>query len=131
MVLGAVLSLVAHAILAFAPAGVPFWGYLAMVFLGFGYSLVPAALWPSVPKIVPDKVLGTTFALIYWVQNLGLLSFKMIAGNILGAHSADAGGPVAVELMFFGLCIAALAVAVIFRRTSARHPELRLDAPNN
>ena len=130
MVLGAVLSLVAHAILAFAPAGVPFWGYLAMVFLGFGYSLVPAALWPSVPKIVPDKVLGTTFALIYWVQNLGLLSFKMIAGNILGAHSTDAGGPVAVEVMFFGLCIAALAVAVIFRRTSARHPELRLDAPN-
>ncbi len=130
MVLGAVLSLVAHAILAFAPAGVPFWGYLAMVFLGFGYSLVPAALWPSVPKIVPDKVLGTTFALIYWVQNLGLLSFKMIAGNILSAHSADAAGPVAVELMFFGICIAALAVAIIFRRTSARHPELRLDAPN-
>ena len=131
MVLGAILSLIAHGILAFAPAGVPFWGYLAMVFLGFGYSLVPAALWPSVPKIVPDKVLGTTFALIYWVQNLGLLSFKMIAGNILGHHAADTGGPVAVELMFFGLCIAALAVAFIFRRTSAKHPELRLDAPNN
>lgn len=131
MILGAILSLIAHAILAFAPAGVPFWGYLAMVFLGFGYSLVPAALWPSVPKIVPDKVLGTTFALIYWVQNLGLLSFKMIAGNILGAHSADAGGPIAVEIMFFGLCIAALAVAFIFHFTSLRHPELRLDAPNN
>ena len=131
MILGAILSLIAHAILAFAPAGVPFWGYLAMVFLGFGYSLVPAALWPSVPKIVPDKVLGTTFALIYWVQNLGLLSFKMIAGNILGAHSADAGGPVAVEIMFFGLCIAALAVAFIFHFTSLRHPELRLDDPNN
>ena len=136
MILGAVLSLVAHGILAFAPAGVPFWGYLAMVFLGFGYSLVPAALWPSVPKIVPDKVLGTTFALIYWVQNLGLLSFKMIAGNVLG-HYGSAGntsaltGPVAVELMFFGLCIAAVAVAFIFRRTSARHPELRLDAPNS
>lgn len=131
MILGAILSLIAHAILAFAPAGVHFWGYLAMVFLGFGYSLVPAALWPSVPKIVPDKVLGTTFALIYWVQNLGLLSFKMIAGNILGAHSADAGGPVAVEIMFFGLCIAALAVAFVFHFTSLRHPELRLDAPNN
>ncbi|MBP5676132.1 MAG: MFS transporter, partial [Bacteroidales bacterium] len=61
MVLGAVLALIAHLLLAFAPQGVPFWGYLAMVFLGFGYSLVPAALWPSVPKIVPDKVLGTTF----------------------------------------------------------------------
>ncbi len=133
MVLGAVLALIAHLLLAFAPAGVPFWGYLAMVFLGFGYSLVPAALWPSVPKIVPDKVLGTTFALIYWVQNLGLLSFKWIAGIILGGAAAASAvsGPVAVELMFVGLCIAAVAVAFLFRRVSARHPELRLDRPNN
>ncbi len=127
MVLGAILALIAHLLLAFAPAGVPFWGYLAMVFLGFGYSLVPAALWPSVPKIVPDKVLGTTFALIYWVQNLGLLSFKWIAGVILGKPG---NGPVTVELMFVGLCVAAVVVALTFRRTSARHPELRLDAPN-
>ncbi len=127
MVIGAVLALIAHLLLAFAPAGVPFWGYLAMVFLGFGYSLVPAALWPSVPKIVPDKVLGTTFALIYWVQNLGLLSFKWVAGVILGKSSH---GPVSVELMFVGLCIAAVAVAFLFRQTSARHPELKLDQPN-
>ena len=145
MVIGAILALIAHLLLAFAPAGVPFWGYLSMVFLGFGYSLVPAALWPSVPKIVPDKVLGTTFALIYWVQNLGLLSFKWIAGVILGGTSAAAGGipatgtasgfaltgPVAVELMFVALCIAAVAVAFIFRRTSTRHPELQLDRPNS
>ncbi len=127
MVLGAILALIAHLLLAFAPAGVPFWGYLSMVFLGFGYSLVPAALWPSVPKIVPDKVLGTTFALIYWVQNLGLLSFKWIAGVILGKPG---NGPVTVELMFVGLCVAAVVVALAFRRTSARHPELRMDAPN-
>ena len=127
MVLGAILALIAHLLLAFAPAGVPFWGYLSMVFLGFGYSLVPAALWPSVPKIVPDKVLGTTFALIYWVQNLGLLSFKWIAGVILGKPG---NGPVTVELMFVGLCVAAVVVALAFRRTSARHPELHLDAPN-
>ena len=128
MLIGAFLALAAHLLLAFAPQGVPFWGYLSMVFLGFGYSLVPAALWPSVPKIVPDKVLGTTFALIYWVQNLGLLSFKWIAGVILG-QSAE--GPVAVELMFVGLCVAAVTVAFLFRHTSARHPELRLDQPNS
>ena len=127
MVIGAILALIAHLLLAFAPAGVPFWGYLAMVFLGFGYSLVPAALWPSVPKIVPDKVLGTTFALIYWVQNLGLLSFKWVAGVILGRPG---NGPVSVELMFVGLCVAAVAVAFVFRHTSARHPELKLDQPN-
>ena len=129
MILGSVLALVAHLLLAFAPEGVPFYGYLSMVFLGFGYSLVPAALWPSVPKIVPDKVLGTTYSLIYWVQNLGLLSFKWLAGVILGASAVGAvSGPVRVELMFVGLCIAAVVIALLFSRISRRNPELRLDA---
>jgi len=127
MMVGAILALIAHALLAFAPAGVPFWGYLAMVFLGFGYSLVPAALWPSVPKIVPDKVLGTTYALINWVQNLGLLSFKWLSGIILGTGSQ---GPVHVEIMFSVLCVFAVLVAVIFCRTSVRNPQLQLDEPN-
>ena len=129
MVLGAVLALIAHLLLAFAPQGVPFWGYLAMVFLGFGYSLVPAALWPSVPKIVPDKVLGTTFALIYWVQNLGLMSFKWVAGVILG--KSETSGPVSVELMFVFLCVAALVTALVFAGISRKHPELCLDKPNS
>ena len=126
MMLGAGLALAAHLLLAFAPQGVPFWGYLAMVFLGFGYSLVPAALWPSVPKVVPDKVLGTTYALIYWVQNLGLLTFKMLSGNLIGGEN----GPFRVEIMFTGLCIAAVAVAILFARTSDRNPALNLDTPN-
>ena len=127
MLLGSVLALVAHLLLAFAPAGVPLFGYLSMVFLGFGYSLVPAALWPSVPKIVPDKVLGTTFALIYWVQNLGLLSFKWAAGVILGSSVGTESGPYRVELMFVGLCVSAVLIAWLFARTSDRHPELGLD----
>ena len=127
MMAGAVLALIAHALLAFAPSGVPFWGYLAMVFLGFGYSLVTAALWPSVPKIVPDKVLGTTYALINWVQNLGLLSFKWLSGVILGK---GAEGPVHVEIMFSALCVLAVLVAVLFHRDAVKHPELQLDQPN-
>ncbi|MBR6212528.1 MAG: MFS transporter [Bacteroidales bacterium] len=131
MIIGSVLALTAHLLLAFAPAGVPFYGYLSMVFLGFGYSLVPAALWPSVPKIVPDKVLGTTYSLIYWVQNLGLLSFKWLAGIILGSAAvASTSGPFRVELMFVGLCVAAVVIALLFSRVSRRHPELRLDAPS-
>ena len=112
---GAVLALIAHLLLAFAPAGVPFWGYLSMVFLGFGYSLVPAAMWPSVPKIVPDKVLGTAYSLIYWIQNLGLMLFKMLAGVILG-KAAIGSGPVHVELMFVGVCIVALATSAILHK---------------
>ena len=130
MLLGSLLALLAHLLLTFAPQGVPAFGYLAMVLLGFGYSLVPAALWPSVPKIVPDKVLGTTFALVYWVQNLGLLSFKMIAGKILGRSGDTLQGAVSVELMFTGLCVAAVLTALLFARSSRKHPELELDTPN-
>lgn len=135
MVVGAILALVAHLLLAFAPAGVPFYGYLSMVFLGFGYSLVPAAMWPSVPKLVPAKVLGTAYALTYWVQNLGLMLFKMFAGNILAAKSSDAAtsnaaGAVGVEIMFVCVCILALLLAIGLRRCSALKPELRLDAPS-
>lgn len=113
---GAVLALIAHLLLAFAPAGVPFWGYLSMVFLGFGYSLVPAAMWPSVPKIVPENVLGTAYSLIYWIQNLGLMLFKMLAGVILGKAMAGSG-PVNVELMFVGVCIVALLTSGLLHNT--------------
>ena len=131
MVIGAILALTAHLLLAFAPAGVPLYGYLSMVFLGFGYSLVPAAMWPSVPKIVPDKVLGTAYSLIYWVQNLGLMLFKMLAGSILASASLQqAQGPVMVEVMFVTVCIAALLLAWALRASSAKHPEFKLDNPS-
>jgi Na+/melibiose symporter-like transporter len=136
MLIGSFLALAAHLLLAFAPAGVPFYGYLSMVFLGFGYSLVPAAMWPSVPKIVPAKVLGTAFALVYWVQNLGLLSFKMLAGNILTSRGGDqgtaqsAGAAVSVEIMFIAVCLLSVALSFILKRTSSRHPEMKLDAPS-
>jgi len=126
MIIGSILALSAHLILSFAPA-VPLWGYLSMALLGFGYSLVPAALWPSVPKIVPDKILGTTFALLYWVQNLGLLSFKRLSGEILASEN---GSPLQVTLMFAGLCVLALLSALLLARSSARNPQLGLDRPS-
>jgi len=131
MLAGSILALIAHLMLAFAPAGVPFWGYLAMVFLGFGYSLVPAAMWPSVPRIVPDKVLGTAYSLIYWIQNLGLMLFKMLAGLILGSASAGLlspqAGPVRVELMFVAVCVASILLSWLLLRSAKNSPELNLD----
>ena len=128
MTVGSVLAVAAHLLLAFAPQGVPFWGYLAMALLGFGYSLVPAALWPSLPKIVPEKALGTAFALTYWVQNLGLMLFKTLSGKIF--ESSGETGPVNTELMF--ICLAALSIltALLLVRVSRKEPGLRLDAPN-
>ena len=125
MVAGSVLAVTAHLLLAFAPQGVPFWGYLAMALLGFGYSLVPAALWPSLPKIVPEKALGTAFALTYWVQNLGLMLFKTVSGKIFQA-SGEAG-PVNAELMFIGLAALSILTAALLLVVSRKNPQLGLD----
>jgi len=120
MVAGAFLALAAHLLLAYAPQGVPFFGYLSMVFLGFAYSLVPAAMWPSIPRMVPAKVLGTAFAIVYWVQNLGLMSFKMLAGRLIGGD----GGPVRVEVMFVLVCV--LACLLALRIAAPRRTERKL-----
>lgn len=125
MIAGSVLAVAAHLLLAFAPQGVPFWGYLAMALLGFGYSLVPAALWPSLPKIVPEKALGTAFALTYWVQNLGLMLFKMISGKIFEASGAS--GPVNAELMFVILAALSIVTALLLSVISKKNPQLGLD----
>lgn len=134
MILGAILALLAHLIIGFAPSGSQFWGYFSMVLLGFAYSLVPAAMWPSVPKIVPEKVLGTAYALIYWVQNLGLWAFKRYAGKLLSHSNIGESAPLAiinVELMFTTICIIALVLALLLRLSSKKNPQLALDKPNS
>ena len=82
MVAGSVLVFIAHIIIAFAPEGVSGFGYAGIAILGVGYSLVPAALWPTVSKIVPEKNLGTAYSLIYWIQNMGMLLVPIVVGFI-------------------------------------------------
>lgn len=131
MLLGAVLALVSHLLMAFGPVGVPAYGYISMVFLGFAYSLVPAAMWPSVPKLVPENVLGTAFSLIYWVQNIGFMFFKMTAGKIFaGSQSEALSGSFRVELMFTFVCVLAVVLTVLLSRESRSNPSLGLDKPN-
>ncbi len=135
MLLGAVLALCAHMLIGFAPSGKPFFGFLSMILLGFSYSLVPAAMWPSVPKVVPEKLLGTAYALIYWVQNLGLWGFKRMAGNIMEAPAESLPVPafstqVNAELMFVCLCVVALVLSWLLVRSSRAKPDLGLDKPS-
>ncbi len=137
MILGACLVLVAHLIIAFAPQGVPFYGYLGISILGIGYSLVPSAMWPSVPKIVPEKNLGTAYSLIYWIQNMGMLLVPIFVGRIFKNMVTEAGNPVQevtaavhAEYIFIGLGIVAIIVALLLKDSSRKHPELELDLPN-
>ena len=135
MVTGAGMVLAAHLIITFAPQGEPAFAYISIGLLGIGYSLVPSAMWPSVPKIVPEKNLGTAYSLIYWVQNLGMWSVPILVGNIINNGGSTHAGKVAAalnaEYVFILLGVIAVGVAVMLLRSSRKHPDLRLDDPTN
>ena len=136
MIVGSALVLISHLIITFAPQGVPAYAYVAIALLGIGYSLVPSAMWPSVPKIIPEKNLGTAYSLIYWVQNLGMWAVPIYIGHIFtrtitqaGDHSQEVAAAIQAEYVFILLGVVAIAVAVMLRMASRRRPDLRLDEP--
>ncbi len=136
MVVGASLVLASHLIITFAPQGVPVYAYIAIALLGIGYSLVPSAMWPSVPKIIPEKNLGTAYSLIYWVQNMGMWAVPIYVGRIFagtitepGNETQEIAAALSAEHVFILLGIIAIAVAVMLMRSSHKHPELGLDQP--
>lgn len=116
MIAGSAAVLAGHAVIAFAPLGVSFFGYLGIGLLGMGYSLVPSAMWPSVPRIVPEKNLGTAYSLIYWIQNVGLFFVPKIVGRIFNKPQlSDLEAVAHVEWLFLSLGCFAVLVAIAFR----------------
>jgi hypothetical protein len=133
MIVGSGLVLLSHLIITFAPQGVPAYAYISIAMLGIGYSLVPSAMWPSVPKIVPEKNLGTAYSLIYWVQNMGMWAVPIYVGRIFARDITEVGNRVQEvtaaihsEYVFIALGVVALAVAMMLFRSSRKHPELNL-----
>ncbi len=136
MIVGSALVLASHLIITFAPQGVPAYAYVAIAMLGIGYSLVPSAMWPSVPKIVPEKNLGTAYSLIYWVQNMGMWAVPIYVGRIFtrditqaGNHVQEVSAAIHAEYVFIVLGVVAMAVALLLCFSSRRRPELSLDQP--
>ena len=134
MIIGAGLVLTSHLIITFAPQGVPMYAYVAIALLGIGYSLVPSAMWPSVPKIIPEKNLGTAYSLIYWVQNMGMWAVPIYVGKIFtktitepGNKVQEVSAAIQAEHVFIVLGIIAIAVAFLLRFSSKKHPDLGLD----
>ena len=112
-------------------------GYLAIAMLGIGYSLVPSAMWPSVPKIVPEKNLGTAFSLIYWIQNIGMMIVPIFIGKIFkntitipGDSIQECTAATYAEYAFILLGVIAVSVAVMLYFSSRKNPQLKLDAPS-
>ena len=130
MIAGSVLVFIAHIIIAFAPEGVSGFGYAGIAILGVGYSIVPAALWPTVSKIVPEKNLGTAYSLIYWIQNMGMLLVPVAVGFIFRNTESGKLAALHSEYVFLALCVLAIAVSLLYARSSDRNPDLGLDRAN-
>lgn len=91
LIYGAMLLIICHLVFAFVLPAThsKAVAYVTIVVLGISFALVPAALWPSVPKIIEEKVLGSAYCLIFWVQNIGLCLVPLLIGYVLDGVNAD------------------------------------------
>jgi sugar phosphate permease len=90
-----------------------------MILLGIAFSLVPSAMWPSVPKIIPMKQLGTAYAIIFYIQNIGLSLVPVMIGSMIpeNAVAGDYRVPMAIFAAFGFISIA---VAMFLKRVDKR-----------
>jgi MFS family permease len=133
MILGSLLLIFSHLIFAFLPGNTAF-AFTAMVVLGFAFSFVPAAMWPSVPKIIPESRLGSAYAMIFMIQNIGLMLFPMLLGYVLDQSNQGLaeGAPLDYTkpmILMVGCGIAALFVAFRLRSVDKKRG-YGLDLPN-
>ena len=141
LMIGSLLLIICHLTFAFIlpmTAGSAVGGvvvaYLTILVLGASFSLVPAALWPSVPKLVDEKIIGSAYALIFWIQNIGLWLFPILIGNVLTNTNAPGTPPDKLNytwalVMLACLGVAALVIGLILKRVdNKRH--LGLEEPN-
>lgn len=127
LMLGAVIMVVCHLSFAFVlPAFPSKWlAMLLIVVLGVSFSLVPAALWPSVPKIIDEKILGSAYCVIFWVQNIGLCLVPLLIGKVL----ARTGGYLWPMIIFSSFGVLAFFFA-LWLKAEDRRKGYGLEKPN-
>lgn len=146
LIYGALLLIICHLVFAFLlPAtNSKFLAYATIVILGISFSLVPAALWPSVPKIIDEKILGSAYCLIFWVQNIGLCFVPKLIGNVLESSNAANAAVIAAKeagaefipynytiplIIFAGFGVLAFLIALYLKWLDGKR-NLGLESPN-
>ena len=120
LVLGSLLLIGCHLTFAFilpvfkgnAVGGIII-AYITILVLGSSFSLVPASLWPSVPKLVDSKVIGSAYALIFWIQNIGLWLFPLLIGKVLDKTNPGVEDPTQYDYTWPLVMLACLGVAAL------------------
>ena len=127
LIVGAVIMTCCHLGFAFLLPAVPqVWLAVTLILvLGLSFSLVPAALWPSVPKIIDNNILGSAYCLIFWIQNIGLCLVPLLIGVTLDAT----GGYFLPMLIFSSFGVLAILFAVLLKALDAKH-KYGLESPN-
>ena len=127
LMLGAVIMIVCHLSFAFVLPLYPHkWLAVTLIaVLGVSFSLVPAALWPSVPKIIDEKILGSAYCLIFWVQNIGLCLVPLLIGKVL----QSTGGYLAPMIIFSSFGILAFIFSFLLKAED-RRKGYGLELPN-
>jgi len=120
LILGSLLLIACHLTFAFVlPAfkgdnvGGIIIAYVTILVLGSSFSLVPASLWPSVPKLVDAKVIGSAYALIFWIQNIGLWLFPLLIGKVLDATNPGVTDPTKFDYTWPLVMLASLGIAAL------------------
>ncbi len=141
LVLGSLLLIFCHLTFAFilpmfkgSQVGGVIIAYVTILVLGSSFSLVPASLWPSVPKLVDAKIIGSAYALIFWIQNIGLWLFPLLIGKILDKTNPGVEDPTQLNytaplLMLAFLGVAALLLGFVLKRID-RKKGYGLEEPN-
>lgn len=111
MVIGSVLLTLVHAVFAMPGSSVVL-AIAVMVVLGIAFGLVPSAMWPSVPKIIPMKLLGTAYAVIFYIQNIGLSMVPMWIGSVNEKNTDATGFIDYTESMTIFACFGVVAIII-------------------
>ena len=121
LILGSLLLIGCHLTFAFilplckaSAVGGIIVAYVTILVLGASFSLVPASLWPSVPKLVDAKIIGSAYALIFWIQNIGLWLFPMLIGKVLDNTNEGINDPTKYDYTWPLVMLACLGVAAFF-----------------
>ena len=138
LILGSILLIACHLTFAFVlPAfkgnavGGVIVAYATILVLGASFSLVPASLWPSVPKLVDAKIIGSAYALIFWIQNIGLWLFPLLIGKVLDASNPGVTDPLQYDytnplLMLAALGVAAFIIGLILKVVDRKDSNFRI-----
>ena len=111
MIFGSILLTVVHILFAMPLLNVWWFAVIVMIILGVAFSLVPSALWPSVPKIIPMKQLGSAYAIIFYIQNIGLSMVPVLIGTVIKNNTANGTTDYTMPMSIFAL-FGAIAVAI-------------------